>query len=156
MAGMGIALSHLQISPSWYPPLLCSQAPQRRWRKGTEEQSLEMWWLSPWVEVCFRVEVCWHSTGAGKEGAGLGFGVEMRLLGTKPKSPGEVARGRSLCCVISGSRPFPSSTFHCFIRHQLRSTHRHSYEELQVGDYRALSSKCRGLSERGTLQKCAG
>ena len=38
----GIALSHAQISPSWYPPLLCSQAPQRRWRKGTEEQSLEM------------------------------------------------------------------------------------------------------------------
>nr|CAI9705503.1 unnamed protein product [Rangifer tarandus platyrhynchus] len=34
-----------------------------------------------------------------------------------------------------------------FRRHQLRSTHRHSYEELQVGDYRELSSKCRGLSE---------
>ena len=80
----------------------------------------------------------------------------MKLLGMKPKSPGEVARGRSLCCVISGSRPFPSCMFHCFIRHHLRSTHRHNYEELQDDDYRALNSKCRGLSECGTLQKCAG
>lgn len=91
----------------------------------------------------------------GKEGAGLGSEEAMKLLGTKPKSPWEVARGRSLCCVISGSRPFPFCVFH-FIRHHLRSTHRHSYEEPQDGDYRALNSKCRGLSEPGTLQKCAG
>ena len=72
MAGMGIALSHLQISPSWYPPLLCSQAPERRWRKGTEEQSLEMWWLSPWVQVCFRV------TQLGQEKREQGWGSRWK------------------------------------------------------------------------------
>ena len=106
-----------------FPPISCSQAPQRRWREGTE-QGLETWWLSPSVEACFtECRAVGSQLGQGRREQGWTWGVGVRGLGRRPKPVTELGRWQEAGpCVNWGSKPLPSPTLHCPIRHHLQNT----------------------------------
>lgn len=116
VAGMGTAVSCPQIIPYLYPPLPCFQTLWGNWRDVIEEWGLEIWWFSPWVEVCRQ------SFGEGKAGRARVQNWEWMNLAEETESDGEVRSLQEVRPTLRwSSESFPSLLVLCPIRPHLES-----------------------------------